>query len=58
MNTNEQEQLLLMAEKSDSELIKYAEDYCTCVDGRPVIRELARRYKELLIELEEKVVRL
>ena len=55
---NEQEQSLLMAEKSDNDLIKYAERHCTCVDGRVVIRELARRYKKLLIELDEKVIRL
>ena len=53
---NEQEQTSLMIEKSDDELIKYAEDFCTCVEGRPVIKELARRYKKLLMELEEKVI--
>ena len=52
------EQALLMAEKSDDDLIKYAEQYCTCIEGRPVIRELARRYKKLLMELNDKVVRL
>jgi len=58
MGMNEQEQTSLMIEKSDGDLIKYAEDYCTCVDGRPVIRELARRFRKLLEELESKVVRL
>ena len=55
---SEQEQSILMAKKPDNDLIKYAERHCTCVDGRVVIRELARRYKKLLIELEQKVVRI
>ena len=53
---NEQEQALLMAEKSDDDLIKYAERHCTCVEGRPLIRELARRYKKILMK--RKVVRI
>lgn len=53
---NEQERARLMAEKSDDDLIKYALNHCTCVEGRPLIRELAWRYKKILMK--RKVIRL
>ena len=45
MNNSENEQSLLMAEKSDNDLIKYAEQHVSVDDGI-LISELLRRWKQ------------